>query len=201
MTDPQQPRPVPPPAGYPAPPVPPAPYPQPPFGQPPYPQQPSAQPVPQAPPGAFAGPAGGYAAPYPAAAPAAGGAALGRIALILALLATVVLTVVGTVLAAQIGHGAGSGVSITDLERQFAAEDLSAFTPVRQIVLWWEITAWAASALGIWALVQGIVAIARRRGRGSGIAAVIIAALGPFVFFLAAYLALVVSLGLATVTG
>ncbi|VXB14916.1 conserved membrane hypothetical protein [Microbacterium sp. 8M] len=197
MTDPQQPRPVPP--GYTAPPAAPGGYAVPPVPPAPYSPQQNAQP-PQAPPGAFAGPAGGYAAPFPAPAARRGGAAIGRVALVLALVATVLLTLVSAVLAWQIGYGAGSGTSLTDLERQLAAEDLSAFTPVRDLVLWWEITAWVASALGIWALVQGIVAIARRRGRGSGIAAVIIAALGPLVFFFVAYVVLAIALGVASTT-
>jgi hypothetical protein len=39
------------------------------------------------------------------------------------------------------------------------------------------------TVLGIWALVQGIVATATRRGRGFGIAAIVLAALGPIVAF------------------
>ncbi|GAB6857010.1 hypothetical protein [Microbacterium xylanilyticum] len=197
MTDPQQPRPVPPP-GYTAPPAAPGGYAAPPVPQPE--TQTSYPQPPQAPPGAFAGPAGGYAAPFPAPAARRGGAAIGRVALILALVATVLLTVLNAVLAWQIGYGAGSGTTLPELEKQLAAEDLSAFTPVRELVLWWEITAWVASGLGIWALVQGIVAIARRRGRGSGIAAVIIAALGPFVFFFVAYVVLAIALGVAATT-
>ena len=174
MTDPQQPHPVPPPPapmGYPA--------------------------LPVAPPGAFAGPAGGYTSPYaPTPAPARG-AGLGRMALLLSLLATVVLTIVAAVLAGQIGQGIGSNIDLTALEHDVTTGDLSILTPVRDLVLWVEITSWAATALGIWALVQGIVAIAKRRGRGSGIAAVIIAVIGPFVYFFVGYFAFVIALGLS----
>ena len=193
MTDPQQPAPVPPPAatGYPAPPIaPPA------YGAPQRFAQPTT-PVYQAPPGAFSGPAGGFTTPYAPTPQTARGSGLGRTALLLSLVATVVLTVVGAVLAWQVGNGIGSSADLTTLENQVGAGDLSILTPVRDLVLWVEITSWAATALGIWALVQGIVAIAKRRGRGSGVAAVIIAVLGPFVYFVVGYLAFAIALGVA----
>jgi hypothetical protein len=37
------------------------------------------------------------------------------------------------------------------------------------------------SALGVWAFVQGIVAVATRRGRAFGVAAIVFATLGPIV--------------------
>jgi hypothetical protein len=37
------------------------------------------------------------------------------------------------------------------------------------------------TAFGIWALVQGIVAVAQRRGRAYGVIAIVLAALGPIV--------------------
>jgi hypothetical protein len=37
------------------------------------------------------------------------------------------------------------------------------------------------TALGIWALVQGIVAVATRRGRAYGVVAIVLAGLGPLV--------------------
>lgn len=142
-------------------------------------------PVYQAPPGAFAGPAAGYAAPYAPAATPPHGPALGRIALILSLVATVALTAVAAVLAWQIARGASASVSVSSFE----SGSLAFLTPVRDLVLWFEITGWTATAIGIWALVQGIVSIAKRRGRGAGIAAVIIAGIGPVVFVGVAYLA------------
>jgi hypothetical protein len=39
----------------------------------------------------------------------------------------------------------------------------------------------AGTALGVWALVQGIVAAATRRGRALGVTAIVLAALGPIV--------------------
>ena len=193
MTDPQQPAPFPPPAapaGHPAPPI------APPSYQPPQFLQPNMGAY-QAPPGAFSGPAGGYPAAYPPSGRPAGGPGLGRMALLLALLATVVLTIVGAALAWFIGHGIGSSSDLTTLERQVSAGDLSVLTPVRDLVLWVEITSWVATGLGIWALVQGIVAIAKRRGRGAGIGAVIVAVIGPFVYALAGYLSFAIALGIA----
>lgn len=168
----------------------------------PAPGSPAAPPAPvyQAPPGAFAGPAGGYAAPYAPLARPAGSPDLGRIALLLALVATVALTIVAAVLSWQIGFRVSSGADLTALVNRIAAGDLSVLTPVRQLVLWWEITAWTATALGLWALVQGIVAIAKRRARGPGIAALIIAAVGPVVFFVTCYLTLIVGVGMGSAT-
>ncbi|WP_295011576.1 hypothetical protein [uncultured Microbacterium sp.] len=159
MTDPQQQRPSFPPYGTPG----------------SAPAQPAA-PLYQAPPGAFAGPAGGYAIAAPAMPERPG---LGRFALALSLFATVVLSGVAVVLAAQIAEGAGASIDTATLE----SGSLSFLTPVRDLVLWLEITGWAATAIGIWALIQGIVATVRRRGRGTGIAAIVVSAIGPFVFF------------------
>ncbi|MBS1672435.1 MAG: hypothetical protein JSS74_00530 [Actinobacteria bacterium] len=176
------------------------PYAQPQYSQPPYGQAPHgrpAAPVYQAPPGAYAGPAGGYTSPLaPAPAPSAS-PALGRVALWLALVASFGLTIVGAFFAWQIGHGVGAAYDVPALVERLSADDLSVLTPVRDIVLWWEITAWAGTVLGIWAIVQGIVAIAKRRGRGSGIAAIVIAAIGPFVFFIVGYAVGAIGLGVA----
>jgi hypothetical protein len=53
---------------------------------------------------------------------------------------------------------------------------------VRDLVLWAEIGFWTGTALGVAALVMGIIAIVTRRGRGFGIAAVIVAAVGPVIY-------------------
>jgi hypothetical protein len=134
-----------------------------------------------------------FAAPY-AAPPAtgyqprqprpAGPGTLGAVAFILSLLAAVVVPIVASFAGWGIGAGIGAQ-QLTDLSEANASssEMLAALTPVRGQVLVTEIAFWAGTILGIWAIVQGIVAIARRRGRGFGIAAVIVAAIGPIVFF------------------
>ena len=53
---------------------------------------------------------------------------------------------------------------------------------MRDWVLMGEVSFWVGTAIGVWALVQGIIAIVKGRGRGAGIAAVVIAALGPIAF-------------------
>src|SRR5690606_38492232 len=55
--------------------------------------------------------------------------------------------------------------------------------PARMQVLWIEIAFWAGTILGIWAIVQGIIATVRNAGRGSGSAAIITAVVAPMVFF------------------
>ncbi len=60
--------------------------------------------------------------------------------------------------------------------------DWSILTPVRGWVLMAELAFWAGTILGIWALVQGIIATVKNRGRGWGIAALVIALIGPVAF-------------------
>lgn len=150
------------------------------------------------PPPGFASPAGsapgfGYgatAAPTPATAsgyPPFGPAyaaprrsrVLGVVALVLALLAAVGASMLAALASFNIGLGTGREIAIRALDADF---DWSILTPVRDWVLLGEVSFWAGTILGITALVLGIVAIVTRRGRGAGIAAVVVAALGPVVF-------------------
>lgn len=148
-------------------------------------------PLPQTAPAAYPG---GYvqtapgAPPVPVAAPAprpSGSPRLGVVALVIALVAVVG----GGMLSATTGFAAAADAmaravvrSPSGLENLTGDELLALLSPVRGLVLWAEIGFWAATVLGVWALVQGIVAIATRRGRGAGIAAVILAAAGPVLF-------------------
>jgi hypothetical protein len=105
--------------------------------------------------------------------------ALGLVALILGLVAAAGASVAGATAAFNIGLGTGREVSVRALGAGF---DWSILTPVREWVLLGEVAFWAGTIIGITALVLGIVAIVTRRGRGAGIAAVVIAAAGPVVF-------------------
>ena len=142
------------------------------------------QPAPGAPP-VYGAPVG-YGAPYPSAEPpAAGRATLGASALGIALLAVVGATLLSALTGFTAAQGAmrhAIGISPEGLENLSETQLLALLSPVRTLVLWAEIGFWAGTVLGIWALIQGIVAIATRRGRGQGIAAVVIAALGPIVY-------------------
>ncbi|GAA3628895.1 hypothetical protein GCM10022200_09370 [Microbacterium awajiense] len=164
-------------------------------------------PVPQGRP-VYAPPAGYPAPPYtgsaPAAAPAYANAiygmppgrasqALGVVALVLALAAAVVASIVVTIAGFFVGLGTAHEFIVSPPGPDL---DWRVLTPVRGWVLAAEIAFWIGTALGVWALVQGIVAIAKARGRGAGIAAVVIAGLGPVVFFLGLQLGLAV--GFAT---
>ncbi|MBD3942405.1 hypothetical protein IF188_11915 [Microbacterium sp. NEAU-LLC] len=140
--------------------------------------------------GAYAPPAG-YAAPQgfgmpaaPAApsrppAPSRHGSGLGLTALVLALVATLGATVGGAIAGFNIGLGAGKGLAYLPMDGSW---DWSILTPVRDWVLLGEVSFWFGTVLGVWALVQGIVATVSRRGRGLGIAAIVVAAIGPIVF-------------------
>lgn len=185
MTDPQLPPPAPqapgaPPAyGAPPPPV----YPAPPRAYQPAPGGYAAPPgAYAAPPGAYQVPVGGYAAPSGAYQPPAPietrPAVLGVVSLLLALVAAILTPIIAAPFAFQIGRRLPQGfVDATD--------PLMVFAPARDQFLWAEVSFWVGTALGIAAIVLGIVAISRRMGRGLGIGGLIIAMLGPFVFLTA----------------
>jgi len=163
------------------------------------PQQPAPREyaIPTYAPPAYVAPGGGYTAPpagYTAAymgAPPKASSALGLVSLLLALGATVVASLVASFFAMEIGRRLSANGNIDML----AYDPLTFLSPARDVVLGAEITFWVATLLGTWALVQGIVAIAKRRGRGMGIAAVIIAAIGPFAFGIIAWTMLAVGIG------
>ncbi|MDR6865665.1 hypothetical protein J2Y69_000247 [Microbacterium resistens] len=182
MSDPQQPS-VPPSeatAAYPVPPQwaatgqagPPAPAPTPPGYQ--------AVPAYQAPPGAYAGPAAtGYDTPFtPEQDRSSTGGGLGLTALVLSLIATIGSSIAGGWASFEIGRG----VIDVDNLRALNGSILRVLSPVRDIVLWAEISFWTGTVLGILAFVVGIIATVRRRGRGAGIAAIVLSVLGPIVF-------------------
>jgi len=106
---------------------------------------------------------------------------LGTVALLLALAAAVAATAVAAIASVRIGEVAGAAI----LAGPASEFDWASLAPARGAVLAGEVSFWVGTALGIWALVQGIVAIVQQRGRGQGIAAVVIAALGPAVFSVA----------------
>ncbi|WP_211160190.1 MULTISPECIES: hypothetical protein [Microbacterium] len=146
-----------------------------------------APPIGYAPPQGYAAPAG-YGGPGSGTAPifgasaesARGGRTLGIVALVLSLIATVGAAIAVAPAAFGIGLGAGKELASRPLSADF---DWAVLTGVRDWVLLAETAFWIGTALGVWALVQGIVALVKGRGRGWAIAAVIIAALGPVVFF------------------
>ncbi|MEV7633565.1 hypothetical protein AB0N64_14290 [Microbacterium sp. NPDC089318] len=158
---------------------------------------PPVPPAPQAPPpGAYRVPVGGYQAPvggYAAPPPVAPSRAWGAVSLVAALIAVVVAPIVAGVLALQIGLV----VSVDDLVSEAGDFVIAALSPVRTETLWAEIMFWLGTVLGVGAVVGGIVAVARRRGRGMGIAAIVIAAIGPGAFFLAVALMYGIGNGIA----
>ena len=135
-----------------------------------------------APPAGYAPPAQGYGPYVPLPPPGRvrrAGAGLGIAALVMAVLAAVGATVLGSIAGYGIGLGTGRSIALQPMDIDF---DWSILTPVRDWVLLGEVAFWVGTALGTWALVQGIIAIVKDRGRGWGIAAVIVAVLGPIAF-------------------
>ncbi|EQM78276.1 hypothetical protein L687_17260 [Microbacterium maritypicum MF109] len=143
--------------------------------------------------GGYATPAGAYQVPD-AATPSTSGL-FGTLALVLALVAAVVPAIVVGISAFEIGRFLPNGASVT-------ADDLRVLTPVRDQVLWAELSFWIGTVVGIAAIVLGIVAIAKKRGRGAGIAAVVVAVLASVIFFIALVVALTAgaATGLSTYT-
>ncbi|WP_251450449.1 hypothetical protein [Microbacterium sp. Marseille-Q6648] len=174
----------------------------PPFGPPP--GSPATPPAagPHGMPAGYGGPGARYAPPgMPpvATAPAAPATpALGIVSLVLALIAAVGATLVGAWAAFRIGMGAGSEIALRPMDMNV---DWSVLSPVRDLVLLAEASFWIGTVLGVWALVQGVVAILRRRGRGYAIAAVVIAVFGPAIFFTAVQAALTAGFGAGSSIG
>lgn len=179
----------------PQPPVPPPSYPTayPTAPSPGYPPQPTAPAVtPHA--GPFAPPAVAPVHPQYGAtlapAPVRRSAALGIIAVVAAGLAAVT-PLSAAVAAFQIGLGTGKTIASRPLGDDF---DLGILTPVRDWVLMGEVSFWVGTALGVWALAQGIIAWVKRAGRVAGIVATIIAVVAPVVFWVAVWISLTAGL-------
>lgn len=109
----------------------------------------------------------------------------GVVALVAAVAAAVAAPVTASLAGFRIGMGAGSEIASRPLD---ADVDWSILSPVREWVLLGEIAFWIGTALGIWAIVQGIVAAITDRGRPQGIIAAVVAALGPVAFAVAVWL-------------
>ncbi len=148
--------------------------------------------------GPYAGAPSYAMVPSPAAGPPAQGRALGLVALILALVAVIGSSVVGAVAGTSAGLVLGPGLVYAPLDY---SADLSMYSPVRGWVLVGEIAFWVGTVLGTWALIQGIVAAVKRRGRGSGIAAIVVAAIGPLVFFTVTWGAFAVGMATSAASG
>lgn len=153
-------------------------------------------PAPQAaPPGAYQVPVGGYAQTSGAyqvpTTPERQSGVLGTLSLVLAIVAAVVSPIVAAVAGFEIGVRIPSGIDTN------SPDFLATLSPARDQVLWAEIAFWAGTVLGVAAIVIGILGIARRRGRGKGIAALVVAIIAPVVF----WIVLVVAIAVGTASG
>jgi hypothetical protein len=138
--------------------------------------------------GGYAAPAGSYQAPTQEEKKSG---LLGVLALVLSLVAAVVTPIVAGVSGFEIGRRIPGGLDATD------SDFLSVLSPARDQVLWAELSFWTGTALGIAAIVIGILAIRKKQARGAGIAALVVAVLGP-VFF---WVVLLVALSTGTAAG
>lgn len=115
--------------------------------------------------------------------------------MMLAFVAALVTPAVAAAMCVAIGAELGANISLVPT----LENNLSLLTPVRDSVLIAEIAGWAGTILGIWAFVQGIIAIRQQRGRGAGITAVVFAVLGPVIFAAAGGIALLIGIGAGAV--
>ncbi len=144
--------------------------------QPPLYQQPPAY---QQPP-VYGQPAPGYTQPlYGEQVSVPKSRTLGLVAMIIAIVVFVVTLAVFIDLGTLIGpYAVRSGNSVT-INQQTATPAISGFS------LGLIATLFFGTAFGLWALVQGIVATAKNRGRAFGIIAIVVAVLAPLVSFMA----------------
>ena len=122
------------------------------------------------------------------------GRPLGTWALLLSVVATVLAPAVGGFAAFRVARGAGPEFFATPS----GSFDWRVLSPVRDLVLLGEVAFWSGTVVGIVAFVLGITAIVKRAATGAGIAAVVVAVLGPIVF--GGLAALAIGAGLAAVT-
>ena len=120
---------------------------------------------------------------------------LGAIALVFSIVAAVVASAVAGFAVFRVARGAGAEF----VARGRQSVDWRLLSPVRDFVLLGEVAFWTGTVLGTAAVVLGIVAAARGAGRGSGVSAIVIGALGPFVF--AALVFVAFSAGAAAIPG
>lgn len=115
---------------------------------------------------------------------------LGILALIFAIVAAVVTPIVAGIAGFEIGRRIPGGLDTTDPDL------LSILSPARDQVLWAELSFWTGTILGIAAIVIGILAFRKKQARGAGIGALVVAVLGPIIFWVVLFVA--VSTGTAT---
>lgn len=136
---------------------------------------------------------GAYQAPQPAA-PAS--PALGVVSFVLGLIAAVVAPIVSGIAGYQVGFGLPGVMDYIDT----TTSDLSFLSPVRDQVLLGEIGFWTGTLAGLAAIVLGIIAIAKRQGRVWGIVALILAVIGPVIFFIVLSVTLGIGAGAGAVS-
>jgi hypothetical protein len=102
---------------------------------------------------------------------------LGLVAMIIAIaliVATVIVSIIIGIGAAPFAvHGAGGFSYNLQVGSSDPTESALAVASLIQ--------GFGGAAFGIWAIVQGIVAVATRRGRAFGVVAIVLAALGPVI--------------------
>ncbi|MDQ1174419.1 MFS family permease [Microbacterium testaceum] len=125
------------------------------------------------------------------------GRPLGTWALLLSIVATVLAPAVGGFAAFRVARGSGPAF----FEMPAGSFDWRVLSPVRDLVLLGEVAFWSGTVIGIVALALGITAVVKRAATGAGIAAIVIAVLGPIVFGGLAVLALGAGLAAAGTGG
>ncbi|QAY60893.1 hypothetical protein ET475_13450 [Microbacterium protaetiae] len=138
--------------------------------------------------------------PEPAADPFAAGTDSSRTLGVVALIIGAVIVVAATVTSAIAGYPVGVAAGRAFAEAPVGSGvDPTWLAPLQGWVAVVEIAFWAGTIGGMWALIQGIIAIAQNRGRVPGIAAAVIAVAGPVLFTVAGTMTMIA--GYATASG
>lgn len=137
-------------------------------------QEPNPYPLPGA--GSYQEAPPGYS--YPPAVQA-GSPMMGRIALLLSVLALVA----GIVSGVGLGEGYGQLIQQGAVDANTGDVDPSKVGDMAGVGIWVVLMV-AGFILGVVGLILGIVAMAQRRGRGTGIGAILVAIVAPFVMFI-----------------
>jgi hypothetical protein len=120
--------------------------------------------------------------PEPTADPFGGarrGGALGLVAVLGAAVIVLATTITVAIAGYPVGQAAGFAFAAAPVGE---GVDPTWLTPLQGWIAVVEVAFWVGTLGGLWALIQGLIAVAGDRGRGMGLAAVAVAIAGPVVF-------------------
>lgn len=128
-------------------------------------------------------PNGQYAPPMPVEAPSRG---LGVLAMLLSFVAAVAAPAVAGFAAYALGRRLPQLIEEWSALMGSSTSELAFLSPAREQVMWLEISFWTGTVVGVAALVMGIVATVKRRGRPQGVVAIVLSVIAPMIYVVVA---------------